>query len=242
MTPPARLLLETRVIRKLAHVYRTITRHPLNQGRKARALLYFFVWQCVGLAFKARFIVDWIDQTRLIVRKGDTGITGNLYTGLFEKADMHFVLCRHKKDDLFIDVGANGGVYTLLAASVVGSRAIGVEPIPAAFEMYRDNLAINRLNGSVTALNLGCSDAPGDLVFTTLGETAINHVATEAERASLAADKLVSVPVRTLDSIYEEWRAGHDAPGDIFLKIDVEGFEWECLHGARSQDHPGRGQ
>jgi hypothetical protein len=36
-------------------------------------------------------IIDWIDDSKLIVQKGDTGLTGNLYFGLSEFSDMMFL-------------------------------------------------------------------------------------------------------------------------------------------------------
>lgn len=57
---------------------------------------------------------DWIEGARLMVRNGMTGATGNIYCGLHEFTDMSFVLHLLRPDDLFVDVGANIGSYTVL--------------------------------------------------------------------------------------------------------------------------------
>lgn len=45
-----------------------------------------------------------------------TGATGNWYCGLQEYEDMSFVLHALRPGDLFVDVGANIGSYSILAA------------------------------------------------------------------------------------------------------------------------------
>ncbi len=64
-------------------------------------------------------IVHWIGGTRLAARRGMTGLTGNIYAGLHEFADMAFLLHFLRPSDLFADVGANVGSYTILASGVV---------------------------------------------------------------------------------------------------------------------------
>ena len=59
------------------------------------------------------------------------GATGNIYAGLHEFADMAFTLHFLRPDDLFLDVGANIGSYTLLASGVCKARTISFEPDPA---------------------------------------------------------------------------------------------------------------
>src|SRR5207248_910045 len=62
-----------------------------------------------------------------------------------EVAEMAFVLHVLRPSDKFIDVGANVGSYTVLAAGAVGSRVFAVEPIPTTFGFLRRNVALNGL-------------------------------------------------------------------------------------------------
>ena len=60
--------------------------------------------------------------------------------------------------DLFVDVGANVGSYTLLACSVRGARGICFEPVPLTYQRLLDNLRLNDMTERVRAFNLGLSD------------------------------------------------------------------------------------
>ena len=76
-----------------------------------------------------------------------TGITGNWYCGLHEFHEMAFVLHFLRKNDTFIDVGANVGSYTILAA-VTGSNVISIEPIPSTFNYLKNNVSINNFTSN----------------------------------------------------------------------------------------------
>ena len=55
-----------------------------------------------------------------------TGATQNIYCGLQEFEEMAFLLHFLRKDDLPLDIGANIGSYTILAASSVGARTMAI--------------------------------------------------------------------------------------------------------------------
>jgi precorrin-6B methylase 2 len=78
-----------------------------------------------------------------------TGATGNIYAGLHEFADMAFTLHFLRPDDLFLDIGANIGSYTLLASAVCKARTISFEPDPKTMTLLRRNIDLNGLHGRV---------------------------------------------------------------------------------------------
>src|ERR1051325_8309201 len=59
-----------------------------------------------------------------------------------------------------LDVGANMGIYTLLAAREVGpgGRVIAVEPDPVALQFLKSNIAANGYSGIVTVVEDAASD------------------------------------------------------------------------------------
>jgi FkbM family methyltransferase len=152
-----------------------------------------------------------------------TGATGSIYTGLHEFEDMAFVLHLLRQDDLFIDIGANIGSYTILAGAAVGARCISFEPLPATYAHFMRNICLNDIKDRVTALNCGVGDAEGVLCFTSDLDT-VNHVANQEE---MSLGSAVEVKVFPLDTII-----GGEAP--TLIKIDVEGFETNVIKGARS--------
>jgi len=210
----------TAVIGKLVETLGFIVRHPLNRAHKVRALLGFLKWQVGSRLVNGPVVYSWVNGSRMIVHAGDDGLTGNIYCGLHEFAEMAYLLHVVTPDDLFVDVGANAGAYTVLACAVRGARGCCLEPVPSTFVRLMDTLSINGLSGRVEALNVGASDAEGELWFTS-DENCTNHVVPAGERR----DGDVQVKVRPLDAVLADRRPS-------VLKIDVEGFETFVLAGA----------
>jgi FkbM family methyltransferase len=195
--------------------------HPLNRTNRFGALLRFLRWQIGSRLLSGAVAVPFVDNTRLLVLPGMTGATGNIYCGLHEFEDMGLVLHALRPGDLFVDVGANIGSYTVLAAGACGAHVIAVEPIPFTFAHLMDNVRLNNLQDLVQAQNVGLGAVPGMLPFSTDLDT-INHVLSIAETADIPS---LQVPVDTLDSLV----AG-DTP--LLIKIDTEGYETEVIAGA----------
>jgi hypothetical protein len=103
--------------------------HPLTRSQPLVAVARFAAWQ-IGSRLKKVHTRSWIDGSKLVVESGMTGATGNIYCGLHEFADMAFVLHLLREGDLFLDIGANVGSYTVLASAVCGARTLAFEPDP----------------------------------------------------------------------------------------------------------------
>lgn len=206
---------------KLLNTLKSITSHPLNRRNRMGAVSRFVRWQLATRLWKDGVAVKFVNDTRLLVTRGMHGATGNIYSGLHEFEDMALVLHLLRGEDSFVDVGANVGSYTVLAGGVVGARCISIEPTPVAFHHLMDNINLNGINAAVSALNIGAGQENGVIHFTS-GLDTLNHVATDAERAS---GKTVEVPVRKLDEVLEGFEP-------LLVKIDVEGFETRVIAGA----------
>ena len=149
-----------------------------------------------------------------------TGATGNWYCGLHEPSDMAFVLHSLRPGDLFVDIGANIGSYTILA-SQAGARVVSFEPIPSTYTRLRQNIALNDVGHIVDARCQGVSSQEGTLIFTCNSDTT-NHVVRDEDIEDIEKCK---VPVTTIDSSLQ-----NQVPN--IIKIDVEGHESEVLKGA----------
>jgi FkbM family methyltransferase len=209
----------------LVQTVRFIAGHPLNRRHKLRALGRFVRWQVGTRVWGGPREVPFAGNTKLLARRGMAGATGNIYCGLHEFEDMALVVHALREGDTFLDVGANIGSYTVLAAGVAGASAVAFEPVPATFAHLEDNVRLNALGGRVRAHNTAVGRERGMLRFTTSHDT-INHVASasEAGEAGAGADT-IAVPVVPLDEV-----AADSSPAVI--KIDVEGFETEVIAGA----------
>lgn len=207
---------------QLKQIFIYINHHPLARRHKLKAYYRFFSWQLSQLFFPHEAIYPFAGNTKLVVKKGLTGATGNIYTGLHEFSDMSFLLHFLCKEDLFFDIGANVGSYTVLASGCVGARTVAFEPVPSTFLWLLKNIKINSLQQKVNGLNIGLGSAKSILHFTSSYDT-INHVISKNE---IQHEKnFVEVQVETFDEVASK----NGVP--VLIKIDVEGFETEVLRG-----------
>jgi len=204
----------------LAGLLSFVWNHPLNAQGRLHALFRVLRWQAASRLIGAPIAMPFVDDTRLLMERGMTGATGNWYGGLQEYEEMGFLLHLLRPEDLFVDVGANVGSYTVLAAAA-GAEVVAFEPVPSTFLGLESNVLLNRLQGRVSARNLGLAGTPGRLAFTA-GLDTVNHVLRPGEDA-----EAVEVPVSTLDVEL----SGREPAA---LKIDVEGFELPVLDGGEA--------
>jgi FkbM family methyltransferase len=155
----------------------------------------------------------------LVARPGLTGVTGNIYFGLHEFEDMSFTLHMLRPKDLFIDVGANCGSYTVLASGAVGATTVAFEPVPAAADLLDLNIRVNKMADCVTVRRCGVAAELGELPFT-MDQDTTNHVAATGEAGEM-------IPIETLNYTL-------DRLAPTMIKIDVEGFEAEVLRGSQN--------
>jgi FkbM family methyltransferase len=130
-----------------------------------------------------------------------------------------------RTDDLFVDVGANIGSYTILAAKVCGCPSMSVEPGGPALAALRRNISANGISSIVSVQPVALGAAETDVLFSS-GLGTMNHVL-EIETSSHESPEGSRVPMRMLDSLlpsFGRW--------PILIKVDVEGFEQQVLEGA----------
>jgi FkbM family methyltransferase len=169
--------------------------------------------------------VEFAGGAKLLAVPGLTGATGNIYVGLHDLEDMAFLLHALRPNDLFADVGANVGSFTVLASAVVGARSVCFEPASRAFEWLLSNIRINRIEGLVVARREAVGGATGYIEFTQTLDS-INHVVpVDASAAGYLPNETANVPMTMLDAALKA-----DCPQVI--KIDVEGFETDVIRGA----------
>lgn len=132
---------------------------------------------------------------------------------------MRFVLDTLKPGDLFVDIGANIGSYTVLASKARGARTISVEPDPDTARALRRNIEVNEIGGRVRVVEAALGAKEGTVAFT-VGKDTVNRVAQETDA------KIQTVALKTLDNVL-------DGEVPTIIKIDVEGFEVEVFKGAK---------
>jgi FkbM family methyltransferase len=170
--------------------------------------------------------IPFTDRARLLVSRGMYGATQNVYCGLNDFEDMSFLVHYLRQDDVFVDVGANVGAYTVLASAAGGARTYAFEPSAAALHTLRSNVALNHIDDRVSIQPYAIGRAPGSVSISTEGPSAMHHIE-PGSRSALSVEmhpaKMSPVEMRTVDS--------YDLRPAI-MKIDVEGYEAEVLAGA----------
>ncbi len=203
-----------------------IWKHPLAKNKRIVAYKNFFKWQLTQKIWPKPVIYPLVEDSVLMIEKGMTGATGNIYTGLLEFEDMAFVLHVLRPGDLFGDVGANIGVYTILASKNAAASVISIEPIPSTLEKIKQNVLLNNVSELVTILPyvVGSGNEKQSSVWFTQNLDTINHVVGFEEL--IDKKMMIEIPVKTLDELFAEKEP-------VIMKMDIEGFEWPALNGAK---------
>jgi FkbM family methyltransferase len=200
-----------------ANLQHLFASHPLTCDAPLRAWFRFAKWQ-LRSRLQEEILIDWIGGQKLAVRHGMSGATGNIYVGLHEFFDMMVPLHFLRRDDLFLDVGANVGTYTVLASGVCRAKTYTFEPDPETQRKLKRNIAINQLEEQVRMYDCALGAARGVAAFT-IGLDTNNRLATANDVTTR------NVRMETLDDTVSDSEPA-------MMKIDVEGAGLEVLCGA----------
>lgn len=161
--------------------------------------------------FGARFSVDLGDL-----------IGNDIAIGRFEYRNLDRLLkeCSRRRPAIFIDVGANIGLYACaVGANRLAQTLAAFEPAPELFRELQSNVRLNRIAADLFQAAAGATDGVTRLNVITGHNRGLSHVSDAGE---------IATPMRALDSAIR-------IRGDtIAIKIDVEGFESDVIAGARA--------
>ena len=155
-------------------------------------------------------------------------------TGRYEPVESALVLSLLGPGMTFVDVGANWGYFTLLAAGRVGAqgRVLAVEPDPRLFAMLSDNLNRNALlnrNGlaTVTPLPVAITDVDGPITLAGYLEEQGNWGLSRMVTSREESPSCFQAEGRSLDELLDT----HNVATVDLLKLDIEGAEDFALRG-----------
>jgi FkbM family methyltransferase len=170
---------------------------------------------------------------KLYLDTRDESVTPHLLLdGFWEKHVTRAYLRLLSEGATVVEIGANVGYYTTLAAGRVGprGRVYAFEANPAVAAMLERTLRINGTAGWCTVVRQAVSDRVGTAKFYSMtrehGNSSLRDIDPARERTLAGEVEILEVPTTTLDAYF----AGSVPHVDV-LKIDAEGAEPLILKG-----------
>lgn len=205
---------------KLLKVIRTLLNRDAAKGQRPMVLVRF-VLAHLKFLIKEEFLYNWVNSTKIYIVHHRAASTECYYYGLFDPEEMSILRDCIQDGDVFADVGANIGGYSIFAASY-GADVYAFEPVPSTFELLKRNIEANPgFAEKIHPIMKVISDSVGMVTFTIDSDTT-NKVVSE-DNIVINGSNVEKIPSVTLDSIMEKVN---------ILKIDVEGHEKSVLKGA----------
>lgn len=206
-----------KIIKRLKLRNQQFKSHPITRDNRIKAMSRYIIFNSIN-QFKTELKYNWIDNLKFIASKGDAGIVGNIYYGIYEFNESVFILHYLREKDVFLDIGANVGHYSLLASGIKNCKSIAIEPVPDTFKKLTQQIELNKLQHKIETFNIGVGDTSSNLFFST-DKSTMNRIVDNKYKNS------VKIQVKTIDNICLDQ--------DInIIKIDVEGYEKFVLNGS----------
>ncbi len=147
------------------------------------------------------------------------------FFGIWEPAVTQWVSARLRPGDVFIDVGANIGYFSLLAAKSVGEtgKVVAIEASPVIFSLLQHNLSLNQTH-QVRAVNIAVADQPGKIALFHGTDYNSGETTTISGQGLDFHGEVDALPLTAILEPDELQRAR-------LIKIDIEGGEWSAICG-----------
>lgn len=158
----------------------------------------------------------------------DSYLSEEIYKNLFEPEETLFIHDYLKKGDIFVDIGTNIGIYSLMAAKKIGveGAVYSFEPVSKTFRRFLENIEINKFK-NIIPIKKALSDKNGDLVMNIScdGFDGWNSFASITRGTKSTIENVETI---TFDSFFRDEAVWNRIS---LIKIDVEGWEKFVLLG-----------
>jgi FkbM family methyltransferase len=203
--------------RSMRHVHQTV-------GRLRRALAPGAAPRPARSVYGVQMWPNWGDRTFAYCQYGTYGpYLADLLAGI-------------ERPFCFLDIGANQGLYSLIAGrNPACQRIIALEPVGDTHRLLAANLALAGLEGRAQALNVGLSNEAGTHLIT-VNPVHSGQATLESHLEGREACRTVTVELVTMAEL--EAYLPPDLP--LFVKIDVEGHEPVIIKELLASRHASR--
>ena len=190
---------------------------PASRGKRLQALGKTLYFDTRTRLLQQPTVVPLGTRSKIICYPGETNSPHAAYRNPPNPREMAVWSRYLEPGDLFVDIGANIGIYTIFALDL-GAEVIACEPDPRNYQRILEHLKLNGYEADV--LNVAVADQPGTLHLTQ-GLDSYNHLVLPEHDHGQS----IEVPAMTLDDIIGD----RSVAG---VKIDVEGAEGLVIAGA----------
>ena len=167
-------------------------------------------------------------------------IARGILTHTFEEEDVSLFAALLKPGMNVVDVGANIGFYTLVASAKVqkSGSVWAFEPSSKTFDLLLENLKLNAFTTNVTPINLGLGSQTYQKIELRRdrgfgdGEKYIIPEGFIPPKEQINVTEKVETEIITLTTLDAYMKKAGNKRVD-FVKMDVEGYEYFALQGAR---------
>jgi FkbM family methyltransferase len=177
-------------------------------------------------------VVPWHEGTRLVLHL-DNDLSYTLFAGACYEPNEFALLGRVLEPGMvFLDGGANEGVYTVFASARVGptGRVIAVEPSPRELERLNANIQINRAANVIIA-DVALAERPRSVKLMLAEQLHAGH----NTLGTFIYEGVNSVDVRCVRAVtIDDLVLTHGLSRLDIVKLDLEGAEFLALIGARN--------
>ena len=168
------------------------------------------------------------DEIRLYLNNKDNFLSRDIaFNKIWEPEITKLVKEIIKKDQIVIDVGANIGYFTTLFSKLVGKtgKVYSFEPAPINFELLKRNVLVNNLQ-NVLMYQIAVSNVSDkqDLYLSTWNYGDNRLFEKPRDERDLEREKIKVDTMRLAEIVQEKIN---------FIKIDVQGLEWQVIDGAK---------
>lgn len=154
------------------------------------------------------------------------------YGPFFERSTLEKFTTLAKENSTIIDVGANAGLFTILASKTVGpnGKIYAFEPTPSTFSILRENIKVNNCTNAI-AVPIALSNCKEKVSMVTPPTTkkGYNDAWNQMQKSQTPNDPVANIEANTLDNFIDE----NGIKQVDLIKVDIEGAELYFLQGAQ---------
>lgn len=216
--------------------------HPLFKPEPLQRFLRHYVDLPYSMAKHLNYtgLVDfWVNGVKLVMQSYNTPIEMTIFwRGAFkarEGSELYLWSRLIQDADIVLDIGANNGVYALIAGTNQKAKVYAFEPVPLVYKMLEENINLNQMKNIIPKQEI-IGDVTGKSTLFVPKEGWVDVASLEKDFAAKFNENKnleeINCPSVTVDDFLVREKISESAK--IVCKIDVEGAEHRVIKGMKN--------